>query len=156
MRKRKADEISNRSGARMPTQMPTDFGAEARANFQPLDPSIVQAQSGQYFQRSIGSFGEADPTARIGDVITQQIAQDHHPATQPHITGSIQQEGDRTAEQLLNEIGITPDMVAQAQAGQSAIGNDPNETEYESEDSELAEIFDKLGIEEKDGQFFRK
>jgi len=156
MSKRKADEISNRSGARMPTQLPTDFRAEESKLFQPLDPSIVQAQAGQYFQRSIGAFGEADPTARIGDVITQQIAQDHHPATQPHITGSVQKEGEKTAEQLLNQIGITPDMVAQAQAGQSAIGNDPNETEYESEDSEIAEIFDKLGIEEKDGQFYRK
>lgn len=135
---------------------PTDFRAEEDQLFQPLDESIVAAQAGQYFTRNIGTFGQADPTEKVGDVINQQIADEHPASHNVSRPASHQKEGDLVdTNAILQKAGITPDMIEQAQHQGQAGTNDEDDDDYGSED-ELAEIFGKMGVDMKDGHYTRK
>jgi hypothetical protein len=81
-RTRSLTPASLTTGRVIKRKVPTDFGSEIDSADFELDPSLVQAQAGQYFTKSIGTFGDADPTDKVGSVIATQTANlDEHPAS---------------------------------------------------------------------------
>jgi len=100
-RTRSLTPASLTTGRVIKRKVPTDFGSEIEsANFD-LDPSLVQAQAGQYFTKSIGTFGDADPTDKVGSVIATQTANlDEHPASHnvPKASAPQQPAGDSGSE----------------------------------------------------------
>ena len=116
-RTRSLTPASLTTGRVVKRKVPTDFGSEIDSADFDLDPSLVQAQAGQYFTKSIGTFGDADPTDKVGSVIATQTANlDEHPASHN-----------------------VPRASAPQQQAQSA-------GDSESEDDEIVAIFKKLGV----------
>jgi len=101
-RTRSLTPASLTTGRVIKRKVPTDFGSEIeQADFN-LDPSLVQAQAGQYFTKSIGTFGDADPTDKVGSVIATQTANldDEHPASHnvPKASAPQKPAGDSESE----------------------------------------------------------
>ena len=116
-RTRSLTPASLTTGRVVKRKVPTDFGSEIDSADFDLDPSLVQAQAGQYFTKSIGTFGDADPTDKVGSVIATQTANlDEHPASHNVPRASAPQQPSQPA-------------------GDS-----------ESEDDEIVAIFKKLGV----------
>ncbi len=116
-RTRSLTPASLTTGRVVKRKVPTDFGSEIDSADFDLDPSLVQAQAGQYFTKSIGTFGDADPTDKVGSVIATQTANlDEHPASHN-----------------------VPRASAPQQPAQSA-------GDSESDDDEIVAIFKKLGV----------
>ncbi len=116
-RTRSLTPASLTTGRVVKRKVPTDFGSEIDSADFDLDPSLVQAQAGQYFTKSIGTFGDADPTDKVGSVIATQTANlDEHPASHNVPRASAPQQPAQPA-------------------GDS-----------ESDDDEIVAIFKKLGV----------
>lgn len=115
-RTRSLTPASLTTGRVIKRKVPTDFGSEIEsANFD-LDPSLVQAQAGQYFTKSIGTFGDADPTDKVGSVIATQIANlDEHPASHnvPKASAPQKPAGDSGSDSddeiiaIFNKLGVS-------------------------------------------------
>ena len=129
VKKLRPQDFSSSLMSRLQPQMrPTDFGQEiADLNFS-LDPSLVQEQAGEYMDKTIGTFGSADPSHKVASA----AAGGEHPAShQIAKPASHQKEGETGMERA----GL---------AGVNAV--DTGSADEYGTDDELTDIFNRLGV----------
>jgi hypothetical protein len=142
-----------------------DFRAEESEMFPQLSEDVVQAQAGKYPYKSIGSFGEADPTAPLQPQPEQGYEEEKF-SHDRYVPTSHQKEDpitpDMSFEDLMKKLGAdqeTQDALSDVNQSnmEDSGGVDtyaPNEEDIDPE--EVEQIFAKLGASDEYHKYFQQ
>jgi hypothetical protein len=145
-----------------------DFRGEESDFFEPLSPDVIQAQAGKYPYKSIGFFGEADPTADLQPVPKSEPRgyEEEKFSHDRYVPTSHQKEepitSDMSFDDLMKKLGADQETqdalkdIDQSQAEDSG-GMDtyaPNEEDIDPE--EVERIFSKIGASDEYHKYFQQ